>query len=119
MTRRALLKCCVALLALSVLLAAQSATPTITIDTPMAAPRWSVLERQILAASTPACVEFYRKYYDDRGRVQCVLRWGADDGPDDAFENFAGWPTLHALGGDAEILRLYRTGVDGMIAQYT
>jgi hypothetical protein len=63
--------------------------------------------------------EFYHKYYDERGRVQCVLRWGADDGPDDAFENFAGWPEFHALGGSDEILKLYLKGVDGMIQQYT
>ena len=76
----------------------------------MAPPAWAVLERRVLEASTPALTEFYKKYYDDRGYVQCVLRWGADDGPDDAFENFAGWPELHALGGSDEVLRLYRTG---------
>ena len=85
----------------------------------MAPPAWAVLERRVLDASTPALTEFYKKYYDDRGYVQCVLRWGADDGPDDAFENFAGWPELHALGGSDDVLRLYRKGLDGMIAQYT
>ena len=57
-------------------------------------PDRDMLERQVLDTSTPALIEFYRKYYDSRGYVQCVLRWGADDGPDDAFENFAGWPEL-------------------------
>src|SRR5437868_10008616 len=89
------------------------------IETRMAPPAWAVLERRVLDASTPAVTEFYRKYYDDRGYVQCVLRWGADDGPDDAFENFAGWPELHALGGSDEVLRLYRKAVDGMIEQYS
>ena len=75
-------------------------------------------------ASTSRCAdaaisEFYHKYYDSRGYVQCVLRWGADDGPDDAFENMAGWPELHALGGDDEVLRLYTQGLDGMLRQYT
>ena len=107
-----------ALLAATAILRSDSAV-SIVIDTPMAAPAWARLERQLLSDSTPACLEFYRKYYDDRGRVQCVLRWGADDGPDDAFENFAGWPELHALGGDDEILRHYLVAHDGMIAQYT
>src|SRR5262249_14178249 len=71
-----------------------------------------------LDAHTPAIDEFYHKYYDSRGYVQCVLRWGADDGPDDAFENLAGWPELHALGGSDEILRLTLQGVDGMVRQY-
>ena len=100
-------------------LGAARANAVLTIDSPMDAPRWATLERQLLSAHTPACLEFYRKYYDDQGHVQCVLRWGADDGPDDAFENFAGWPELHALGGSDEILRLYRQGLEGMIGQYT
>jgi hypothetical protein len=91
----------------------------ITVDTPMETPDWARLERQLLDAQTPAIVEFYNKYYDSRGYVQCVLRWGADDGPDDAFENMAGWPELHALGGSDEVLRLYMTAVDGMLRQYT
>ena len=83
-----------------------AAPTTISIDTPMPAPRWAELERQILAANVPACREFFRKYYDERGYLQAFLRWGANDGPDDAFENFNRWPELHALGADDEILRL-------------
>ena len=59
------------------------------------------------------------KYYDERGYLQCFLRWGANDGPDDAFENFNRWPELHALGADDEILQLYLTGREGMIRQYS
>ncbi len=51
----------------------------------MPAPPWARLERQILAASVPACREFFQKYYDDRGYLQAFLRWGANDGPDDAL----------------------------------
>jgi len=91
---------------------------SIVVDTPMETPVWAQLERQLLAANTPAAAEFYRRYYDESGHVQCVLRWGADDGPDDAFENLAGWPELHALGGSDEILHLYRQGLEGMLAQY-
>jgi hypothetical protein len=102
-------------------LAAQSkpAGATLLIDTPMPAAEWAKLERQLLDAHTPAIVEFYNKYYDSRGYVQCVLRWGADDGPDDAFENLAGWPELHALGRSDEVLRLYLRGNEGMLRQYT
>jgi hypothetical protein len=107
---------CVALVLGARLLAA--AVVTIGIDTPMPAPVWATLERRILAAHVPACREFYRKYYDDRGELQCVLRWGANDGPDDAFENFNRWPELHALGADDDILKLYLTGWEGMLRQY-
>ena len=92
---------------------------TVVIDTPMPAPAWARLERQILAASAPACREFFDKYYDARGYLQAFLRWGANDGPDDAFENFNRWPELHALGGSDEILELYLKAGEGMIRQYS
>ena len=96
-----------------------SAEVSIRIDTPMAPPRWAVLERQLLADNVPACREFYQKYFDDRGQILCFVRWGANDGPDDAFENFNRWPELHALGADEEIRRMYSTAHEGLIAQYT
>ncbi len=91
----------------------------VTIDTPMPAPEWAVLQRRLLAEAVPACREFFHKYYDDRGYIQCFLRWGANDGPDDAFENFNRWPELHALGADDEILQLYLKGWEGMTRQYS
>src|SRR5687767_13133150 len=96
------------------------ATPvTIAVDAPMAAPKWARLERQLLAANLPACREFYEKYYDDRGYLQAFVRWGANDGPDDAFENFNRWPELHALGADDEILQIGLEAWDGMTRQYS
>ncbi|MGH9159316.1 MAG: hypothetical protein ACRD2X_04945 [Vicinamibacteraceae bacterium] len=119
--------CLIALLVGLPLLAARSedralrAAPpaTLTIDTPMAAPAWATLERRLLADNVPACREFFEKYYDARGYLQCFLRWGANDGPDDAFENFNRWPELHAAGADDVILRLYLRGWEGMIRQYS
>ncbi len=46
-------------------------------------------------------------------------RWGGDDGPDDAIENVADWPILHALGGDESILTMYRKAWEGHLRQYT
>jgi len=92
---------------------------SIRIDTKMSPPRWAVLERQLLAENVPACREFYRKYFDDRGYLQCFVRWGANDGPDDAFENFNHWPELHALGAADDILQLYTAGHEGLLKQYT
>jgi hypothetical protein len=92
---------------------------SIRIDTRMTPPRWAVLERKLLADNGPACREFFNKYFDDRGYLQCFVRWGANDGPDDAFENFNRWPELHALGADDEILRMFSKGHEGLIAQYT
>jgi hypothetical protein len=112
-----MVRCC---LLASLIGASFLATPvTIAIDTPMTAPKWARLERELLAANVPACRAFYEKYYDDRGYLQAFLRWGANDGPDDAFENFNRWPELHALGADGEILRLYLKAWEGMTRQYS
>ena len=100
-------------------LRSQPAAVSIRIDTRMAAPRWAALERQLLAANVPACREFYAKYFDARGYLQCFVRWGANDGPDDAFENFNRWPELHALGASDEIVRMYTQGHEGLLKQYT
>ena len=75
--------CCAALV-----VSTQAADVVIRIDARMDPPKWAVLERQLLAENVPAAQEFYRKYFDDRGYLQCFVRWGANDGPDDAFENF-------------------------------
>ena len=85
----------------------------------MAPPRWAVLERRLLADNVPACQEFFKKYLDDRGYLQCFVRWGANDGPDDAFENFNRWPELHALGAGDAILQMYSKGHEGLLRQYT
>jgi hypothetical protein len=93
--------------------------PPIRIDTPLSPPTWALLERQVLAASSAACEEFYQRYFDDRGWLLCVERWGGDDGPDDAIENCNDWPILHALGGSDAVRRLYRKAWEGHLRQYT
>ena len=92
---------------------------TIDIVTPMPAPEWAQLQRRILADTAPAVKAFYSKYYDERGYFRHFVRWGANDGPDDAFENTAGWPELHALGGSDEILQLHLKSWEGMLRQFT
>ena len=99
--------------------ATATSTSAITIDTKMAAPKWAQMERQLLAENVPAAKEFFQKYFDDRGYLLCFVRWGANDGPDDAFENFNHWPELHALGAGDEIVQMYMKGHEGMIRQYS
>ncbi len=104
---------------LCIALTAPAAESPLSITTPMATPEWAKLQRQLLAENVPLCQEFFAKYFDARGYLQCFVRWGANDGPDDAFENFNGWPELHALGASDEIRRLYLRGHEGMIRQYS
>ena len=100
--------------------AARAAEPVkIRVSTPMEPPAWALLERELLRANTRACEEFYDHYFDDRGFLECVERWGGDDGPDDAIENLTDWPILHALGAPDVISRLYKKAWEGHLRQYT
>jgi len=100
--------------------AAAGGGPTaIFLDTPQSPPTWALLERELLRASSSACEEFFQRFFDERGWLECVERWGGDDGPDDAIENLADWPLLHALGAPDAILELYKKGWEGHLRQYT
>ncbi len=89
------------------------------VTTPMNPPTWALLEREVLNAGSEACREFFHKYFDERGWLLCVERWGGDDGPDDAIENCNDWPILHALGAPDEIRTLYLKAWEGHLRQYT
>jgi hypothetical protein len=73
----------------------------------------------LIRANTAACKEFFARYFDERGYLLCVERWGGDDGPDDAIENVADWPILHALGAADSILHMYKKAWEGHLRQYT
>jgi len=91
----------------------------IAVDQPMPPPDWALLERELLRANTAACEEFFGRYFDERGYLMCVERWGGDDGPDDAMENCNDWPMLHALGASPSVLRMYKKAWEGHLRQYT
>jgi hypothetical protein len=86
---------------------------------PEPAPRWALLERQLLEAQGRACEELFARYFDERGYLLCVPRWSGDDGPDDALENLLNWTVLHALGADDRVLALFKKGLEGHFRQYT
>src|SRR5437867_1648654 len=110
---------CAAAIVCVVTLRTGAADVSLRIDTRLDPPQWAVLERRLLADNVPACREFFAKYFDGRGYLQCFVRWGANDGPDDAFENFNRWPELHALGASDEILQMFSKGHEGLLKQYT
>lgn len=104
----------------SLLLAATlSAAPAIRLDKPMPPPAWALAERALLSAYADAAREFANKYLDDRGFLRCVERWGGNDGPDDAMENFNNWTLMYALGAPESLLDLYKKAWEGHLAQYT
>ncbi|MBS0265995.1 MAG: hypothetical protein JSS02_28950 [Planctomycetes bacterium] len=92
---------------------------SLAIDTPLTPPAWALLERELLRANTDACREFFSKYFDERGWLLCVERWGGDDGPDDAIENCNDWPLLSALGAPEVVLEMTKRAWEGHLRQYT
>lgn len=117
-TRRSVLAGASAL-AFAALARPAKAAPVLTIATPMAPPEWALLQRELLKANEEACAAFFERYFDERGWLRAVERWGANDGPDDAIENVNDWPTLHALGAGDQVLAMAKKAFDGNVAQYT
>jgi len=93
--------------------------PVIAVQSPMSPPAWALLERELLRQNAAACREFFDKYFDERGWLLCVERWGGDDGPDDAIECLLDWPLVHALGASDDVLRMYKHAWEGHLRQYT
>jgi hypothetical protein len=89
------------------------------VRSPMPAPEWALLQRELLRLHTEACETFHAKYFDERHHLRCFPRWGTNDGPDDAIEHVNDWPLLHALGGDERIRELYHAVYEGHLAQYS
>jgi hypothetical protein len=92
---------------------------TVRIDAPMPPPDWALAQRALLAAYGEAAREFGARYLDDRGFLRVIERWGGNDGPDDAMENFHNWTLLYALGGPQSLLDTYRKAWEGHLVQYT
>ena len=92
---------------------------TLDVDCPMTPPQWALLQRMLLRNEALACEAFFEHYFDERGYLLCVPRWGGDDGPDDAAENMLNWTMLHALGASDVVLELYKKGWEGHLRQYT
>jgi hypothetical protein len=92
---------------------------TLRVETPVVPPEWALLEREILRAGSMAIERFADRYFDERGYILADLRWGMDDGPDDAIENLNRWPEMYALGGSPRIMELTKQIYEGHVRQYS
>ena len=110
---------CLAVCALVVLNKPAAGDVAVRLESPMTPPAWALMERELLRANTIACEEFFSRYFDERGYLECVVRWGGIDGPDDAIESVAEWPLLHALGAPDGLLHMYKKAWEGHLRQYT
>lgn len=95
------------------------AVAEIEIRSPMEAPEWAREQRMLFALYDAAVRLFDEKYVTSEGYLDVVERWGGNDGPDDAMENFAHWPLVYAMGGPEVMLDLYDKAWEGHLVQYT
>lgn len=91
--------------------------PDFIIDEPLATPEWALLQRELLRSASLAAEHYYERYFDEKGYLKTDLRWGANDGPDDAIENVNRWPELYALGGSDKVLEMYKKVYEGHVQQ--
>jgi hypothetical protein len=91
--------------------------PDIMVSEPHHAPEWALLQRELLRSLSISCEYYFNRYFDQNGFLLTDLRWGANDGPDDAIENVNRWPQLHALGGDPKIMTMYKKVYEGHLRQ--
>ena len=96
-----------------------SRSAVISITTPMSPPPWALLERELIRANNDHTRVFFDRYFDERGYLLCVERWGALDGPDDAIENFTNVPALYLIGGSDDLVAMCRKAQEGHLRQYT
>ncbi|MFG6685788.1 hypothetical protein ACGK9U_04340 [Mariniflexile sp. HNIBRBA6329] len=97
----------------------QNEIPEIKITSSMSPPVWALEQRKLFDLYNKACKLFAEKYVAENGYLKVVERWGGNDGPDDAMENFAHWPLVYALGGPESILEIYKKAWEGHLIQFT
>jgi hypothetical protein len=86
---------------------------------PMETPEWARLQRELLAANAEGAQVFAGKFLDERGYLACIERWGGNDGPDDAMENFTNWTLAYSLGAPESVVDLFSKAWEGHLVQYT
>lgn len=98
---------------------AESSGTRIVVDTPMNPPRWAQLQRELLEANAEGARVAAAEFLDERGYLTHQTRWGGNDGPDDAMENFWNWPLSYALGSPESLMQEWERAWEGHIQQYT
>jgi hypothetical protein len=106
-------------LVLAGLAARPASAATLRVGTPMTAPSWALLQRELFRATTEACEAFFDRFFDEKGYFLHFARWGANDGPDDTIENVNDWPQLYALGAPERIKEMYSLAWEGHLRQFT
>jgi len=95
------------------------ALPRVQIDEEMAAPRWALLQRQLMETLNAAAPEFVARYTRGDGTLIWRDEWPGMDGSDDPYEAFMYLALFYAIGGDEEVYELARKMWDAITWQWT
>jgi hypothetical protein len=93
--------------------------PRITASKRADAPRWAVLERQIVDALNAAAPEFLARYTRADGTLIWRDEWPGMDGSDDPYEAFMYLALFYSIGGDEEVYEAARRIWDAITWQWT
>ena len=95
------------------------APPSLSITTPLAAPRWALLQREIITALNAAGPEFVARYTREDGTLIWRDEWPGMDGSDDPYEAFMYLALFYSIGGDESIYDAARKMWDAITWQWT
>ena len=85
------------------------------------APRWAVLERELIERMNATPEPLLKKYVRPDGSLLWPTRktFKSIDGLDDAYESFHNWPLFYALGGHEKFLEFSQREYDAITLQFT
>ena len=92
---------------------------TVALTSPVAPPRWALMERALFDLMHEAGVQFVQRYTRPDGTLIWRDEWPDMDGSDDGYESFFNFPLFYALGGHEEIHALARKEWDAVTRQFT
>lgn len=95
------------------------ALPRVQVDQQLAAPRWALLQRQLIETLNAAAPEFVARYTRDDGTLIWRDEWPGMDGSDDPYEAFMYLALFYAIGGDESVYELARKMWDAITWQWT
>ncbi|MEP6843937.1 MAG: hypothetical protein ABJA11_10465, partial [Pseudolysinimonas sp.] len=95
------------------------ALPQVKIDSELAAPRWALLQRQLIDTLNAVAPEFVARYTRDDGTLIWRDEWPGMDGSDDPYEAFMYLALFYAIGGDESVYELARKMWDAITWQWT
>jgi hypothetical protein len=93
--------------------------PRIAANGQVPAPRWALLEREIITALNAAAPEFVARYTRADGSLVWRDEWPGMDGSDDPYEAFMYLALFYSIGGDEAVYEAARKMWDAITWQWT